>query len=94
MRFINIPTGLLNLKNIYDAHPDLMVAFTGSSILDLEKGKSDLSRRSPLYYLQGLSFREYLQLFEGISLPVYTLDDIVNLKPSYPGCTASAPDVP
>lgn len=72
------------LKNIYDAHPDLMVAFTGSSILDLEKGKSDLSRRSPLYYLQGLSFREYLQLFEGISLPVYTLDDIVNLKPSIP----------
>lgn len=78
------PNWSTELKNIYDAHPDLMVAFTGSSILDLEKGKSDLSRRSPLYYLQGLSFREYLQLFEGITLPVYTLDDIVNLKPYIP----------
>ena len=31
------------LKLIYDSHPDLKVGFTGSSILDITKGASDLS---------------------------------------------------
>ena len=35
--------------------------FSGSSSLDLIKGNYDLSRRSKLYTLPGLSFREYLQ---------------------------------
>lgn len=73
------------LKNIYDAHPGLMVAFTGSSILDLQKGEADLSRRAPLYMMQGMSFREYLQLVKDISAPVCTLDDIINLRPEIPG---------
>ena len=44
------------LKNIYDAYPDLHVYFTGSSVLDIEKGEADLSRRAPRYLTQGLSF--------------------------------------
>jgi len=79
------PNWSRELKNIYDAHPDLMVAFTGSSILDLEKGEADLSRRSPMYRLQGLSFREYLKLFHDIELPVFSLDDIVARRPRIPG---------
>ena len=74
----------VELKNIYDAHPDLMVAFTGSSILDLEKGEADLSRRAPLYHLQGLSFREYLELFKGIKVSTYSIDEIVNQKAALP----------
>lgn len=34
------------LKLIYDYHPELNVVFTGSSVLDIKKGASDLSRRS------------------------------------------------
>lgn len=48
------------LKNIYDAFPDIKVVFSGSSSLDITKGSGDLSRRAKLFYLHGLSFREYL----------------------------------
>ncbi len=66
------------LKQIYDAHPDLKVVFTGSSVLDIYKGAADLSRRAPIFMMQGLSFREYLELFHQKSVPVYTLDQILN----------------
>lgn len=68
------------LKQIYDAHPDVKVVFTGSSVLDIYKGFSDLSRRAPIFEMQGLSFREYLQLFHDIIVPVYSLDDVLGLK--------------
>jgi len=48
------------LKNIYDSFPDVQVIFSGSSMLDIVTGSYDLSRRANLYYLKGLSFREYL----------------------------------
>ncbi len=67
------------LKQIYDSHPDVKVGFTGSSVLDIYKGFSDLSRRAPIFMMQGLSFREYLQLFHNIKVPVYTLDDVLAL---------------
>lgn len=65
------------LKQIYDSHPDLKVGFTGSSVLDIYKGFSDLSRRAPIFTMQGLSFREYLALFHGIEIPTYSLDEIL-----------------
>mgnify|MGYP002625991563 CR=1 FL=1 len=68
------------LKQIYDAHPDVKVGFTGSSVLDIYKGFSDLSRRAPVFMMQGLSFREYLRLFHDIEVPVYALDDVLNAK--------------
>ena len=66
------------LKQIHDSHPDLKVGFTGSSVLDIYKGYSDLSRRAPIFMMQGLSFREYLALFHSIEAPVYSLDDILS----------------
>ena len=68
------------LKQIYDSHPDLKVGFTGSSVLDIYKGYADLSRRAPIFMMQGLSFREYLKLFHDINAPVYTLDEIIDQK--------------
>ena len=65
------------LKLIYDYHPELQVVFTGSSILDIKKGNSDLSRRAVVYAMQGLSFREYLKLFHAIEVPVYSLNEII-----------------
>ena len=44
------------LKQIYDVYPDLHIVFTGSSILDIQKGEADLSRRALMYSMQGLSF--------------------------------------
>ena len=68
------------LKLIYDYYSELKVVFSGSSVLDINKGVSDLSRRAVMYYLQGLSFREYLQLFKGIELPVISLEDMLSGK--------------
>ncbi len=72
------------LKLIYDYHAGLRIIFTGSSILDIHKGAADLSRRALLYHMQGLSFREYLQMFQGIQLPVLTLDDILHHRLELP----------
>ena len=79
------------LKQIYDTHSDLQVIFTGSSILDIYKGVADLSRRAPIYEMQGLSFREYLYLFHHIEVPVYTIDDILTHKAEIPGVAHPLP---
>lgn len=65
------------LKQIYDSHPRLKVMFTGSSVLDILAGEADLSRRVVQYTMQGLSFREYLELFRGIKTPVRSFEDVV-----------------
>jgi hypothetical protein len=66
------------LKNIYDSFPTLKIIFTGSSVLDILKGSSDLSRRAIIYKLQGLSFREYLKFYHNYETKVYSLEKIVN----------------
>ena len=68
----------VELKNIYDAYPDLKVCFTGSSILDIRKGMADLSRRALMFSMQGLSFREYLQFEHGLNVPVHPFEEIIN----------------
>ena len=65
------------IKLIYDDFPGLNVIFTSSSVLDIYKGESDLSRRAVNYHLKELSFREYLELFEKIKLPSLVLEDIL-----------------
>lgn len=71
------------LKQIYDSHPNLKIVFTGSSILDIKKGGADLSRRAIMFDMQGLSFREYLEMFEDISLPAYSIEDITENRIEY-----------
>lgn len=68
------------LKHIYDIYEDLKIVFSGSSILDIYKGASDLSRRAPIYEMQGLSFREYLKLFHNVKIKRYSLDEILTHK--------------
>jgi predicted AAA+ superfamily ATPase len=64
------------LKNIYDML-DLKVIFSGSSALQLDHAKGDLSRRVMMYEMQGLSFREFLEIKNQIELPVLTLDGLL-----------------
>lgn len=70
------PDWARELKNIYDRFPALSIAFTGSSILEINKLEVDLSRRAVMYELRGLSFREYLELIGVAILPPLTLDDL------------------
>ena len=65
------------LKNLYDSFPDIKIVFSGSSSMDLVKGGYDLSRRGVLYYLGGMSFREYL-LFNNIAdIDPVSLENII-----------------
>jgi predicted AAA+ superfamily ATPase len=66
------------IKNIYDYFPDLKVIITGSSALDIYKGRADLSRRAILYKMHGLSFREFIGLKYDYHLPVYTFQELLN----------------
>ena len=63
------------LKNAYDSFSDMRFVITGSSLLNILNSDADLSRRSVNYSMQGLSFREYLQLCEGLHF------DSVGLRP-------------
>ncbi len=72
------------LKLIYDYHAELHVVFTGSSVLDIVKGAFDLSRRALMYEMQGLSYREYLELFHGVHFPQCALEQILRQEVEIP----------
>lgn len=72
------------LKLIYDYHKELHVVFTGSSVLDIAKGAFDLSRRALMYEMQGLSYREYLELFHDIKFPVCKLQQLLQQEIEIP----------
>jgi predicted AAA+ superfamily ATPase len=72
------------LKLIYDYYPNLNVVFTGSSILDINKGAADLSRRAIMHYMQGLSFREFLKMFHDINVQTFNLQQIIEHKVEIP----------
>lgn len=65
------------IKNLYDDFPELHISFTGSSLLEILNGRADLSRRTLVYELTGLSFREYLSLIKAHDFPIFTLEEIL-----------------
>ena len=71
------PKWALELKKIYDYHPDLKVVFTGSSLLEILNSQVDLSRRVLNFTMQGLSYREFLNYRYQQKFDVLSLEDIV-----------------
>ena len=65
------------LKNINDKYQKLKVVASGSSILEIMKGKADLSRRAVDYEMPGLSFREYINIETECNFSTVTIEDIV-----------------
>jgi len=65
-----------HVKSIYDTLC-LRVVISGSSILQITKQNVDLSRRTIVYHLENLSFREYLFLKEEATFESYTLEEIL-----------------
>ncbi|WP_308395868.1 ATP-binding protein [Prevotella sp.] len=70
----------IEVKQIFDSYSDLQLIISGSSILEITKGMADLSRRVPIYEMQGLSFREYLHLFHGIKMDAIDMDRLLQHK--------------
>lgn len=66
-----------DLRECYDLYPELKVVFTGSSVMRLEEENPELYGIAKIYYLRGLSFREFLNKQSGHSFRPYTLDEIL-----------------
>lgn len=75
----------VEVKQIFDSYSDLQLIISGSSILEITKGMADLSRRVPIYEMQGLSFREYLHLFHEIKMDAIDMDRLLQHKYVIPG---------
>lgn len=65
------------IKEIYDLHRELHLVLSGSSLIQINDGDSDLSRRMICYDMPGLSLREYIRLETGIDLNAITLEDLL-----------------
>ena len=67
------------IKNIYDFYPDLKLMITGSSALDFYMNISDLGRRSAVYTLPELSFREHLNLLHNFDFEPVQFEEIIKV---------------
>ena len=72
------PQWSMELKSITDTFVELNVLASGSSALEIYKGGHDLSRRAVQMRMWGMSFREYIELSLDISIPTYSLEDILS----------------
>jgi predicted AAA+ superfamily ATPase len=71
------PNWAIEIKSIYDDFPSLRIVFSGSSALLLHQSGADLSRRSSVYRLYNLSFREFVHFKTGIHLSPVTLTQVM-----------------
>ena len=67
-----------DLYECYHQLPELKIVFTGSSVMRLKEENPELGGIVKVYYLRGLSFREYLNQQSGHCFRAYTLDEILN----------------
>ena len=65
------------VKEIYDLHPDLHIILSGSSLIQINDGQADLSRRILIYDMPGLSLREYIHLDQGLDIEPTTLEHLL-----------------
>ena len=73
------------VKEIYDLHKDLHIVLSGSSLIELNDGQADLSRRMLEYDMPGLSMREFLRLDQGLNIDPVSLEDLLASPNQY--CT-------
>lgn len=71
------PNWSREIKLIYDNFPELNIIFTSSSMLEIYKSESDLSRRAVSYDLKELSFREFILFETGETLSTYSCEEIL-----------------
>lgn len=72
------PNWSSEIKEIYDAHKGLRIVLSGSSLIKLNDGDADLSRRMVSYMVPGLSLREYITLETGAELPAVSLQELLS----------------
>ncbi len=66
------------LRQCYERYPGLKIIFTGSSVMRLKSENPELNGIVKSYNLRGFSFREFLNLKTGMSIPAFNLDQIIS----------------
>lgn len=65
------------IKEIYDLHQELHIVLSGSSLVQMNDGQADLSRRIAIYDMPGLSFREFLRLDMELGIDPISLEQLL-----------------
>lgn len=65
------------LKTLVDELHDLRIVYTGSSLLEIDNAKVDMSRRQTPYTLKGMSFREYLEYAGILKMNAVTPEELL-----------------
>lgn len=71
------------IKEIYDLHRNMHIVLSGSSLIQLNDGGADLSRRMVEYNMPGLSYREFLWFEAGIRFDKISLEDLLSSPNDY-----------
>lgn len=66
------------LKTLVDELHDLRIVYTGSSLLEIDNAKVDMSRRQTPYTLKGMSFREYLEYDGILKMNAVTIEELLS----------------
>ena len=66
------------IKEIYDLYRELNIVLSGSSLIQINDGQADLSRRLMPYDMPGLSFREFLHLDTGLDINPIPLKQLLD----------------
>ena len=64
------------IKEIYDLYRELNIVLSGSSLIQINDGQADLSRRLMPYDMPGLSLREFLHLDIGLDISPISLEQL------------------
>lgn len=67
-----------DLRICYNRFPELSIVFTGSSVMRLKEENPELGGITQVYYLRGLSFREFLNLQNESNFPAFKLQEILD----------------
>lgn len=71
------PNWSREIKLIYDNFPKLSIIFTSSSMIEIYKSESDLSRRAVSYNLKELSFREFIEFETEQKFSAHSLSELL-----------------
>ena len=69
------------IKEIYDLYRELNIVLSGSSLIQINDGQADLSRRLMPYDMPGLSLREFLHLDMSLDITPISLEQLLE-KPT------------
>lgn len=71
------------IKEIYDLYKDMHIVLSGSSLIQINDGQADLSRRVVEYEMPGLSMREFLKLDQGLDVEPVSFSSLLGSPNTY-----------